>query len=214
MARITLPVVMTPLLANVAAPTAAPQGVTGAVTYTYVVVAVNENGKKALASAVGTTAVGNADLGSGNVDGSRNFNLVTWTDVAEAERYEIFRTVSGGTSSSLGKIGEAMQGVQSFDDNGKMGDGTTASAANGTAVAELSLIPYGDEDIDIDIKGTFTGTWSVTGIFSTGGAPVVIDATVTAPTVLGTTVRFAKLLFTNTLYTSGRPVAIVAGGQS
>lgn len=211
MARITLPVKMTPALANVAAPTATPQGVTGAVTYTYVIVAVNLNGKRTLASAVGTTAIGNAVLGR------LNFNRITWADVANAERYEIFRTVAGGPSNSpnsLGKIGEVMQGVQVFDDTGRMGNGKTASASNETAVSELSLIPYTEEDIDIDIKGTFVGTWSVAGIFSTGGVPVVIDAAVTAPIVLTTTQRFAKLVFTNTAFTSGLPVAMVAGAQS
>ena len=73
MARQVLSKQLTFLLADVGAPTVTPQGTTGAVTYDYKVVAVNENGEKTLVSSAGQTTTGNATLGL------INFNRVTWT---------------------------------------------------------------------------------------------------------------------------------------
>jgi len=101
-------------------PTVIPQGAAGAATWTYKVVALQSDGTYSSASAAGSTATGNATL-----TGS-NFNRITWAAVDGATSYDIYRTVSGGTPASLGKIGNTT--ALTFDDTGLTGDTTTAPA--------------------------------------------------------------------------------------
>jgi hypothetical protein len=95
-------------------------GVTGATTYTYVVVAYCFNGTASVSAAVSTTT-GNATL-----NGS-NFNVITWTQVVGAYRYDVYRTVGGATQ---GKIIAKNQGSTTINDNGLTGDGATAPTAS------------------------------------------------------------------------------------
>jgi hypothetical protein len=81
--RPTLKILSTP-----GTPTISPQGVTGATSYSYKVVACDAYGKT-LASTAGTTATGNATL-----TGS-NFNRVSWSAVTGAETYRVYGRTGG-----------------------------------------------------------------------------------------------------------------------
>jgi hypothetical protein len=95
-------------------------GVAGSTTYTYIVAAYCFNGTASVSAAVSTTT-GNATL-----NGS-NFNVITWTQVVGAYRYDIYRTVGGATQ---GKIIAKNQGSTTINDNGLTGDGATAPTAS------------------------------------------------------------------------------------
>ncbi len=102
------------------APTVTPQGTGGAATWTYKIVAKQSDGAYSSASSGGTTAVGNATLTIGN------FNRITWTAVAGADSYDIYRTAHGSSPSTNGLIGTAT--TATFDDTGLAGDSATAPA--------------------------------------------------------------------------------------
>lgn len=113
---------------DVGTPTVTPQGTPGSTSYSYKVVAIAGGGKTTAASAAGSTSAGNATL-----TGS-NFNRVQWTAVAGAQSYDVYRTVSAGTPSSLGKIGSVSAGAtMQLDDTGLVGDASTAPSSNTTA---------------------------------------------------------------------------------
>lgn len=116
-----------------ATPTVSPQGVTGATTYGYRVVAVMPDGStydvlgpntgRTARSAEGTTATGNAALSASN------FNRVSWSAYGGAAYYEVYRTTGGATQ---GLIATNITGTQ-FDDTGIAG--TVGSAAGGPTAA-------------------------------------------------------------------------------
>ncbi|MDL2342456.1 MAG: hypothetical protein QFB87_05265 [Patescibacteria group bacterium] len=81
-----------------AAPTVTPTGTTGATSYSYVVTARTANAGETPASAAGSTAAGNATLTGGN------FNAISWTAIAGAKDYRIYRTVGGGTLGLIGTV--------------------------------------------------------------------------------------------------------------
>ncbi|HET9174671.1 MAG TPA: hypothetical protein VFN56_05355 [Candidatus Saccharimonadales bacterium] len=103
------------------APTISPQGTTGSSGYSYVVVAVSANGSTTPASLAGSTTSGNSVLNS------TNYNTVSWTTVAGAVTYYVYRTVSGGTTpTTTGLIGTTSS--NSFNDTGVAGNGAAASS--------------------------------------------------------------------------------------
>jgi hypothetical protein len=102
--------------------TVSPQGTPGAATWTYKLVALNANGSTE-AGAAGSTTTGNATLTG------VNFNRLTWTAVTGAIGYWIYRTVSGGTPATIGRIA-TVGAVTTFDDTGFTGDTTTAPTVN------------------------------------------------------------------------------------
>jgi len=91
------------------------QGTPGTTEYDYAIVTLVPGG------GYGEYAEPYTSTGNATLDGT-NFNRITWTDVPGAAGYEIWRTVSDGTPSSIGKIGTVAQGVQQFDDTGLAGD--------------------------------------------------------------------------------------------
>lgn len=101
-----------------AAPALSTTGTAGTTSYSYVVVAKNTGGDISAASAVATIATGNATLNG------TNYNVLTITAVAGATSYDIYRTASGGTPSTTGKVGNTA--TTTFNDTGLAGDGTTA----------------------------------------------------------------------------------------
>jgi hypothetical protein len=106
-------------------------GVTGATTYTYVIVAKLTNGGVSPSANI-TTTTGNATLTGSNL------NRITITDVPGARRYDIYRTVGGATQGKIGT--RSVQGATSFDDNGLAGDGSTAPTTNSTGNLGLATI--------------------------------------------------------------------------
>jgi len=110
-----------PSLSTPSAPTITPQGTTGAATWTYKIEALNKD-QTSIASSAGSTATGNATLSS------TNFNRITWSAVTNATSYRIYRTVSGGTPTTLGVIA-VVGSVLQLDDTGLAGDSATAPTA-------------------------------------------------------------------------------------
>lgn len=102
-----------------AAPTLTIQGTSGATTRRYRFVANFADGSHSPISAENTTTTSNATL-----TGS-NFVRITFSAVSKASYYTIYRTTSGGTPSTLGKIGTTTS--TTFDDTGLAGDGNVPS---------------------------------------------------------------------------------------
>lgn len=75
--------------------TVTPQGTPGSTAYGYRVAAVTSRGTSLLC-AEATTATGNAELSA------TNYNKLVWNQVSGATGYNVYRTASGGTPSSLG----------------------------------------------------------------------------------------------------------------
>ena len=82
-----------------AAPSVTNGGTAGTTTYNYEITAVNAAGET-VASGVGTTATGNATLSA------TNYNILNWTNVANATSYNIYRDVAG-TYEYIGNIATA-----------------------------------------------------------------------------------------------------------
>jgi hypothetical protein len=119
-----------------AAPTVTPVGTGGAATWTYKIVA-KKGSAYTVAGAAGSTAVGNATLTT------VNYNHIKWAPVGgqngdDADSYDVYRTASGGTPATLGKIANVLASVTEtdingvkwvfFDDKAIAGDTTTAPA--------------------------------------------------------------------------------------
>lgn len=109
-------------LASPGSITVTPQGTSGAATWTYKLVAINATGTTE-AGAASSTATGNATL-----DGT-NYNRLTWTAVANATGYWIYRTASGGSPATTGRI-VVLGAVTTYDDQGAAGDSATAPTTN------------------------------------------------------------------------------------
>lgn len=104
-----------------------PAGTPGTSIYSYKLVAVD---------ASGTTEAGVASstlLGAATLNGS-NFNTLSWSPVAGASGYWIYRVTAGGVSPvSIGRIA-VLGAVTSYNDQGAAGDGTTPPSSNSTGL--------------------------------------------------------------------------------
>lgn len=127
-------------LASPSAPVISNLGTPGLVAYSYKVVAINATGTTD-ASAAGSTATGATTLTG------VNFNRITWTAVAQATGYWIFRTVGGATQGRIATVGA----VTTWDDTGLTGDASTAPITNTTGLN--SPFWSSEELIDICNKG-------------------------------------------------------------
>lgn len=141
-------------IANVANVAVGNQGTAGGVTYTYAVIALLNGGVTAAAgAAVASTATGNAILNS------VNFNRITWDNIATAQGYLIYRTVSNGNPSTTGLIGSVAAGITTFDDTGKFGDNTKAPTINTTGLGLLlTSRDYGKHTNNISAQVTAGAT--------------------------------------------------------
>ena len=108
------------------APTVTNQGTPGATSYSYVIVAKNANGTTT-PSGTTTTTTGNATLTG------VNFNRISWTAVTGATSYDVYRTASGGTPSSTGRISISLAAT-TLDDTGLAGDSASVPGSNTTAL--------------------------------------------------------------------------------
>jgi hypothetical protein len=108
------------------APTIAQVGTAGGTHYTYGIVAVFANSQSTSIGATTVTTTGNATLNG------TNYNKISWTAVAEATSYTIYRTASSGTPSTVGIIGTTSS--LTFNDTGLAGDGSTAAVQTATTV--------------------------------------------------------------------------------
>jgi hypothetical protein len=104
-------------------------------TWTYKIVAVQADGSFTNAGSAGSTSTGRALITV------NNYNVLTWTPVEDAVSYKIYRTVSGGTPSTTGRVVAAeatitqvtdsnnVTHMQAFDQGGT-GDGTSATSGS------------------------------------------------------------------------------------
>ena len=112
-------------LAAPAMPTVTPQGTPGSTAYGYKITAVNNRGETE-SSPEGTTATGNATLNG------TNFNRITWTAVAGAIAYRVYKTTPSG---SKGFLRQVPSGTLSYDDNGTaVPDGIDAPSENRSGI--------------------------------------------------------------------------------
>lgn len=123
------------VLAAPATPTIAPQGTTGATSYSYKVTALDSDGDatnttrgETLASTAGNTTTGNAALSGAN------FNRVTWAAVTGATGYRVYGR-SGGNYKLLVTVGS---GITSYDDTGAATPGVDSPATNTTGYSAFA----------------------------------------------------------------------------
>lgn len=113
-----------PPLTAPSAPTVTPNGTPGATTWTYKIVAKKvPTSQFSAASSGGATLIGNATLSA------TNYNRIAWSAVTDANQYDIYRTIAGGTPATTGLIGSTNNIF--FNDTGVAGDGSTAPAVGG-----------------------------------------------------------------------------------
>ncbi len=101
-----------PLLSSVpAAPTITHGGTGGSTNYSYALVAVMADGVDYTAVSTATqTTSGNSTLSSSN------YNIISWTAVAGAGSYQVWRTASSGSPATTGYIGNTSN--TNFSDTG------------------------------------------------------------------------------------------------
>jgi hypothetical protein len=132
-------------------PTIIPRGATGATSYTYEVVA--HGGTGVVPSSTFTTTTGNASLTSSN------YNQLLIRMTAGCTYFDVYRTASGGTPSSAGKIGTvdcfttqpvgvANASALLFTDTGLAGDSSSPPVSNTTGQI-VSTVPTGNAPLSI-----------------------------------------------------------------
>ncbi|MBT9156770.1 MAG: hypothetical protein DDT37_01759 [Firmicutes bacterium] len=117
-------------IASPAAPTVAVIGATGTTTYRYRITARSRIGET-LASPETTITNGNATLSA------TNLNRITWTAVAGAVDYRIWRVFSGGTPATTGAI--ATVAALTVDDTGLAAAGVIP-AADTTGAVNIGMV--------------------------------------------------------------------------
>jgi hypothetical protein len=156
-------------LSTPGAPTVTPQGTTGATTWGYRITAGSSTGET-LASAEGTTTAGNATLSA------TNFNRLTWSAVAGANDYRIYRTTAGGTPATTGLIGTAT-GL-TFDDTGLAASGPVPTVDSSGFVGIGTAAP--SYTLDISSGGSRAVNISASAVGARGLYSAATDATATA----------------------------------
>lgn len=137
-------------------PTATPTG-GSATTWTYKVVGCLARSTTLNATGVGTCVnhsaagtAGTTTVGAATLNTSTAYNTVAWTNTTGVTDYDIYRTASGGTPSSLGLVASIAAGVgypsianvsaSSINDMALTGDTSTAPTTN-TSVQTVALVP-------------------------------------------------------------------------
>ena len=161
--------------ASAPTPTITPAGTAGSTTYGYKVAGVDLAGKTTAVGTEGTTTTGNATLSAGNNNG------IVWTAMANAVKYNIYRTTGGATQGLLGTAT-----ALSFTDTGLVADGSTPPSTNTTGADILGSTVTSAASINIPLEvntpqngpnGSFLQTVyvTVTGGPTSGAGYVVID---------------------------------------
>lgn len=118
-----------------AAPLVSAQGVPGASTVSYLIVATNNSGHS---EASQVTTITNAAAILTGV----NFNQINWQMVPNASGYDIYRTATNGVSPvTVGKIGSTT-GAVTFNDTGLAGNAVVAPTTNTSGISS----PFWTED--------------------------------------------------------------------
>lgn len=110
-------------------------GTAGSTTITYKIVAKTLSGLVTAASSSITTTTANATLST------TNYNTITWSPVAGAYSYDIYRTAAGGTPSTTGVIANVLAtATLSLNDTGLAGGSETAPTVNTTGTVSATRI--------------------------------------------------------------------------
>ena len=175
-------------------PTVTTVGTTGTQTWGYSIVAVSASGGLTPVSTQGTTTSGN---GVSTLTTS-NYQQVSWTPVAGAVSYKVYRTTVAATApnpSTTGLIGTTS--AASFNDTGLIGDGTTASTNDTSGVlGGKNGSGLNNAGLALTIAGG-QGTGSAAGgniLFQyapAGGAGSSLNALQTACSISGTNGSFS-----------------------
>ncbi|MBT9169332.1 MAG: hypothetical protein DDT19_02690 [Syntrophomonadaceae bacterium] len=157
-------------------PTITPHGVVGTTTWGYRITARSSVGET-LASTAGTTTTGNATLST------TNFNRITWSAVAGAVDYRVYRTTAGGTPSTTGLIGTttllffddtglaASGAVPTIDSSGNVGIGTASPTGQFTISRNNANHPLVNFDAHFVLENPNTSGQTLF-TFSMSGTPV------------------------------------------
>lgn len=174
-------------------------------TWTYKIVGVDASGGKTAASAAVSTAAGAATLDA------THYNTLAWTDPANAVTILIYRTVDATSPTTTGLIGSVAAGVQTFRDDGKAGDNTTAPAANTTGVGgSVECASLRDKSVQID--GTFASTNQIQGTID--GVNWQNEGTAaTSAAVVNITTSWMLIRNQQTAFTSGTPTITFLGHE-
>src|SRR5207253_8892908 len=124
----------------------APQGPPGTTTYYYKVLAFKNGGTH------NTIVQQNTTTGAAILNGT-NFNRITWNAVTGRDYYEVYRTASGGTPSSTGRLTGTGSGFTAltFDDTGIATNGSTPGSGTtdiNNATANNS-VTYGSQVLSV-----------------------------------------------------------------
>lgn len=140
-------------------------GTPGSTVYTYVIVANFADGSKSIGGATQTTT-GNATLNA------TNYNMLSWSNVG-ATTYDIYRTVSGGTPSTIGKI--ASTAGTTYNDQGAAGDGAALPSGINSKFAIGIGIVSGTYPLRADAGDFFPVKWNAAAIHVKAlGPPVAL----------------------------------------
>jgi hypothetical protein len=119
------------------------EGTAGTTQYAYSIQTVYSNGTTSLLTAGVSTYTGNATLNG------TNYNQIQWIPVPNAVSYNIYRTIAGGTPSTVGLIASAVAGTL-----------TTNTLGN-------QVLSY--NDTGLTASGLASGTPAITGITNSAG---------------------------------------------
>jgi collagen type I alpha len=170
--------VTVPGLTNPANPSVTPQ-TTSIYTWVYAVVARLADGSETTASATGTTNTGCLDLTTSNCA-----NVITWSPVAGAYDYAVYRTycsTGGGVPSTVGVIATVpAYATLSVTDNGLAGDGTAPPVINTTGAvtaAALKITTSPHTGYVLTDAGSGLATWQALPMAGAGTITAVTAGT-------------------------------------
>lgn len=148
-----LPLNLRSFAATPAAPTVSNIGTAGSTAYSYKAVAVAADGNHTAASTAGSTSTGNATL-----DGTNYNHLAGLAVPVGFDHVDIYRTAGGPTQ---GKIGSISGSATTFDDQGAVGDASTAPATASTSLGVSDPARVDSfESFTLWLIG-LTGTWKL-----------------------------------------------------
>lgn len=193
-----------PVQQFVANPTLTSVTPTGGVAghYTYKIVGVDASGGTTAASAGVSDTVGPTTLDASH------FETLAWTDPANAVTINIYRTAGG---SSQGLIGSVAAGVQTYNDVGATGDGSTAPSSNTTGVGgSVECAALRDKSVQVD--GTFSSTNQIQGTID-GVNWQNEGSAASSAAVVNITSSWVFVRNKQTAFTSGTPTITLCGHE-
>ncbi len=161
------------------------QGGTPATTnYTYAVVAKDALGGGSIASATTQTTTGAATLNG------TNYNVITWSPIANAVSYDVYRTASAGTPATTGRIGNVVAtSALTFNDTGLAGNGFTTPFVSTSG--QIGAYPQPA------VNGMFC--WGEMDVYNITQSTSAVGGTASADTVYFATVIIKSPITINTM---------------